>query len=142
MHSLQGPITLAARVLMAIIFVSAGIEKIADPAGPMQFLQDRGLPLAGLLIWIAIVIEVGGGALLLAGYRARLAASLLIVFLVAATLLYHDFWSYTDEPMRQRHLVGFLKNLSILGALLLVLGQGAGRMSIDNGRHGERTQYW
>lgn len=105
---------IAARVLLAAIFIIIGGSKLLNFAGTSQFLAAAGLPVPSVLTALAIVFELGGGLMLLIGWKKRLAIVMLAAFTVAATLLFNIKNLTTD----QTQTVNFLKNLAILGGLL------------------------
>jgi putative oxidoreductase len=92
----------------------------AGVAGFAGFLTSLGVPLAGVMAWVVVVIKVGAGAALILGYRAGLAAALLAVFTVFTILLVHNPLTQEDE------LTNALKNASIIGGLLYVIAYGPG----------------
>lgn len=123
-----GPLT--GRILLALIFVLAGFEKITGFAGTVGYIAGRGLPLPNLLAVVAIVVELGGGIMLVLGWKARWAALALFVFTALAALLFHNFWAApADQAANQ--MIHFLKNISIMGGLLYVMACGGGGMSLD-----------
>ncbi len=110
---------MAGRVLLSLIFILSGVSKIMDWSGTAQLLAAQGLPLVPLLLGAATVIEIAGGLALLLGWNARWGAWLLFLYLIPTTLIFHNFWALTGAD-QQTQLVNFLKNLSIMGGLLLV----------------------
>ena len=78
----------------------------------------------------AIVFLIVGSLSIIAGYKARIGAALLFVFLVLATYFFHDFWNF-DGPQRQLQMIQFMKNLSLMGTMLFLMATGAGPMSLD-----------
>jgi putative oxidoreductase len=90
------------------------------------YIASVGLPLPDLAYLLAIVIEIGGGALLLAGYQTRIAALILAVFSVVTALAFHS--DFGD----QMQMTNFLKNLAMAGGLLQVVAFGAGSFSLDS----------
>src|SRR5258706_15214136 len=120
---------LVARISLAVIFVFSGADKLfIHPAANVQYMQAVGLPLAGLLVYPAGLVEFGGGILLAVGYQTRIAAAALPVFTVAANPLFHQFWV---APAGQALLptILFLKNLAMVGGLLHVVAYGHGRLA-------------
>jgi putative oxidoreductase len=91
----------------------------------------QGMPLASLAVPLSGVLALVGALSLLLGYRARVGAWLLVLFLVPVTLTMHNFWAVSDPTMAQIQLVNFMKNLSMLGGALLLAHFGAGPVSID-----------
>src|SRR5258705_14002530 len=114
------------RLLIAGLFLISGLGKIAAPALTQGFIASAGLPFPLLALLVAIVIEVGGGILLILGYQSRIVATAMSVFTVAAALgFHHDFAD-------QNAMAHFLKNISITGGLLQIAAFGAGGFSIDS----------
>jgi putative oxidoreductase len=116
------------RLLIAIIFVVSGLNKIAGPAGTQAYIAAAGLPMPMIAYLIAIVVEVGGGVLLVLGFQTRIVALALAIFSIAAALGFHH--NLAD----QGQFVNFFKNVSIAGGLLQVVAFGAGAFSIDGMR--------
>lgn len=122
---------LAGRFFLSLIFIVSGLGKLTSYGATVAYMDTHGLPMAGLLFVFALLIEIAGGGLLLIGFQARLAALALIVFTIVATLFFHDFWTYAG-PERTAQFGHFMKNLAMIGGLLLVIGFGAGPYSLDN----------
>jgi putative oxidoreductase len=121
---------LVGRILLGIIFVIAGLGKIAGFSGTVGYIQSAGLPAAQLLAVVAIIVELGGGALLILGWKARWAAGALFVFTLLAALFFHAFWAAApDQAMMQQ--IQFLKNLAIMGGMLYVVVYGSGPVSLE-----------
>ncbi|AXK39942.1 DoxX family protein [Crenobacter cavernae] len=120
-------IDLGARVLMAQIFIIAGIGKLgAGYAGTQGYMESMGVP--GMLLPLVILTELGGGLALLLGFQARLAALALAGFSIAAALIFHT--NFAD----QMQTINFMKNLVMAGGLLMVTLHGAGELSVDAAR--------
>jgi putative oxidoreductase len=113
------------RLLIASIFLLSGVGKIFAPDATQAYIAAAGLPLPVVSYAIALVVEVGGGLLLLLGYRTRLAALGLAIFSLAAAVGFHH--NFAD----QNQMIHFLKNLAIAGGLLQVVTFGAGGFSLD-----------
>lgn len=92
---------------------------------------QQGVPLARVLVPLAGLISLAGGLSVLLGYRARLGAWLLVLFLVPVTVMMHNFWAMKDPMMAQMQLGFFMGNLSRLGGALLIAHFGAGPLSLD-----------
>lgn len=119
------------RIFLSLIFLGSAATKVADPAGTQAYMAAYGLPMTGVLLVAAIATELLGGVALLFGWKTRPVAVVLTGFLLAATLIFHT--SLGD----QQQLLHFLKNLAILGGLVVLIGEGAGPLSLD--RRGEST---
>jgi putative oxidoreductase len=117
-------IHLLGRILLAVIFVMAGIGKIKDPAGTIGYMQSVGLP--AILLWPTIALELLGGIAIIFGYKTRLAAFALAVFSIVAAVIFHR--NFAD----QTQMIMFLKDVSITGGLLLLASSGATACSMDN----------
>ena len=123
---------LIGRILLGLIFVIAGFGKLANPAGAAGYMTAYGIPYANLLVWPAALVEFGGGILLMIGWRARCAATALILFTVVATFIFHAFWSVGADQMQMQQ-ISFHKNLAIIGGLLYVVAYGSGACSLGKG---------
>jgi putative oxidoreductase len=113
------------RLLLAAIFLVSGGGKVANPEMTQGYIASAGLPFPLLAYLIAVAIELGGGALLIVGFRARIVGVVMALFTMAAALSFHHNLADQDQ------MVHFLKNVAITGGLLQVAAFGAGRFSID-----------
>ncbi len=123
---------LLARIFLVSIFILAGVSKISNFSGTQAYMASRGMSATALLLPGAILIEMGGGLAVLLGYKTRLVALLLFLFLIPTTLIFHTAFggSFPPEQMRiQQAMV--LKNLAIMGGLLTLAVHGAGSLSLD-----------
>lgn len=119
-------VSLVGRVLIGLIFVMSGINKIADPQGTQQYMAAMGITTATTVLYAgAVFLEVAGGLSLLLGVWAKWGATALIVFMIPTTLIFHT--SFGD----QNQTIHFLKNLAMMGGLLYVAVYGSGRLSVD-----------
>ena len=125
---LNNLLSLAARVLLSALFLMSGINKILNPADTQQYMASYGMPLTGLLLMGAIALELAGGLSVLLGYKARWGAIALIIFLIPATLIFHT--NFAD----QMQTIQFMKNLAILGGLLMIVQSGSGDIAIKRDR--------
>lgn len=124
---------LIGRILIAALFIPAGIGKIGGFAGTAGYIASKGLPLPQLGAVLAIVVEVGVAAALLVGWRTRWAALILALFTLAAGFIFHNYWAVpADQQMMQS--INFWKNVAIAGGLLFVAAHGAGAFALDRQR--------
>ena len=123
-------VMLVARILLALMFVSAGFGKIGGFEGTAGYIASKGLPLPQLGAAIAIVVELAGGIMLIIGWKARWAALAIAVFTAVATVIFHNYWAMTGADAFTQRLM-FWKNVSVIGGLLSVYAFGPGRWSID-----------
>lgn len=128
--SLQNPLSLVGRLLLALLFVPAGIGKITGFAGTAGYIASKGLPMPELGALVAIVVEVGGGLALIAGFGTRLAALVLALFTLVATFIFHNYWGVPAEQAFVQQLM-FFKNIAVVGGLLVLAAHGAGAWSVD-----------
>ena len=108
------------RALIGALFFISGIYKILGFSYVAGWMASSGLPAASVLLVATIAIEVGGGLMLITGWKARYAAVVVALFLIPTTLVFHAFWS-ADAASFQNQLTQFLKNLTIFGGLLMVI---------------------
>lgn len=134
----QGISALVARVLLGLMFLIAGAGKFAGLAGTAGYIASKGLPLPDLLAFATALLEVAAALMLIVGWQARWAALALAAFTVLATLLFHNYWALPAEEQMMQRLM-FMKNLAIVGGLLMVFAFGAGLLSLDPHRGGGRT---
>lgn len=114
---------LAARVCLCLIFLKAGISHIIGYGSTVEMMSGKGLPIPDVLLIFTIAFQLLGGLALLLGYKIKIGSLLLIVFLIPATIAFHNPGSDIN---------GFLKNIGLIGGLLMVMYTGAGALSIDS----------
>ena len=122
----QAVLALIGRVVLGAVFILSGVSKLGVASEVQGYIASVGLPVPLLGYIIALVVEIGGGALLLVGYRTKLVAGVLAAFCVIAALLFHRALGDQDQ------LIHFMKNLAMAGGLLQIAAFGAGRISLDN----------
>jgi putative oxidoreductase len=131
--SLQNPLSLIGRILLALLFVPSGFGKIAAFAGTASYIASKGVPVPELAAAAAIAVELGLGVLLLIGWQTRWAALGIAFFTLVITFIFHNFWAVpADQMMMQR--INFYKNIAVIGGLLTVAAWGAGAWSFDGNR--------
>jgi len=119
---------LLGRAMIGAPFILSGLGKLAAHDATVGYINSVGLAFPQLAWLIAMTVEIGGGALLLAGYRARLVALVVALFALATAIFFHR--NFAD----QNQMIHFLKNIMIAGGLLQIVYFGAGPMSIDASR--------
>jgi putative oxidoreductase len=129
----QGIPVLTARILLALMFLLAGLSKFAGLDGTAGYIASKGLPMAGLLAFGTAALEVGGALLLIVGWKARWAALALAAFTLMASVLFHNYWAMPADQQMMQQLM-FMKNLAVVGGLLTLFAFGPGSLSLDQRR--------
>jgi putative oxidoreductase len=125
-------IALTARICLSLIFFKAGISHILGFGETVQMMTNQGLPLANLLLAGTVVFQLLGAVSLLLGYKIKVGSILLIIFLIPASLVFHNFIA---DPSQ---LNDFLKNIGLIGGLLMLIYAGSGALSIDEKKRDNR----
>jgi len=125
----SGPIVLLGRILFVLIFVNAGPRLLLGQA--VAFAVSQGVPMASIAVPIAGLLALAGGLSILLGYRAKIGAWLIALFLIGVTPMMHKFWVISDPLKYQLQLATFMRNVSMLGGALLISQFGAGPWSLD-----------
>lgn len=128
--SLQNPLTLIGRILLALLFIPAGVSKLTGFAGTVGYIASKGVPFPELAAGAAIGVELGLGLLLLVGFQARWAALGIALFTFVVSFIFHNFWALPADQVLMNQQA-FFKNMAIVGGLLTVASWGAGRWSMD-----------
>ncbi len=121
---------LVGRILLAFIFLQSGFDKVINYAKTLGLMAARGVPEPQMLLPLAIVALFAGGSMILIGWKARWGALALVVFMIPATLYFHSYWTY-PESLQLNQFHHFVKNLALIGALLMLVGMGSGALSVD-----------
>lgn len=121
---------LLGRLLIAVLFIPAGLMKIPGFDATAAYMTAQGLPLVPPLLVLTILIEAGGGLLILLGWRAREAALVLFLFLIPVTVIFHGFWNLEDAARLEQQRA-FMKNLAVMGGVLMVAAFGSGPFSLQ-----------
>lgn len=116
----------AGRILLSLIFLISGIQKVTAIGGTQQYMEAMGVP--GVLVYPVILLEIFGALAVVLGWRAREAALLLAGFCVLSAFLFH--WNLSD----QIQTIMLLKNLAIAGGFLMIVAHGPGALSLGKGR--------
>src|ERR1700736_6286697 len=131
-ESIRGLVTLLGRVLLCTIFFMAAVgNKIPHFSDVAKVMESVGVPAPSVLLAGAIVFLLVGSLSVIVGYKARVGAVLLLTFLVLASYYFHPFWKLQGQA-QQEQMIHFMKNLSMMGAMLFVVANGSGPMSLDS----------
>jgi putative oxidoreductase len=131
---------LLGRLCVSTLFILAGVGKLLDYEGTYQYMHSMGMLVIPFFLIGAAAVEIFGGLSLLLGFKTRIGATALLLFLIPVTVIFHNFWMVEDLAARQMQLVEFLKNLAIFGGLLYILSAGPGKISLDAGCRSCETQ--
>ncbi len=121
---------LLGRILLALMFVISGYGKVTGFDATVSYIGSKGLPMPQVLAAVALLIEIGGGLAIIIGWKTRWAALAFIVFLIVISPIFHNFWAAPAEQMMNQQ-INFMKNMTILGGMLLLFAFGPGRYSVD-----------
>lgn len=128
----SAPIVLLGRLLFAIIFIMSGPRHFLSQT--IAYAGSQGVPMASIAVPLSGAIALLGGLSILLGYRAKIGAWLIVLFLAAVTPMLHKFWGISDPMTQQIQMAMFMKNISMLGGALLITQFGSGPWSLDSRR--------
>ena len=123
-------LSLIGRVLIALIFAYFGYMKAMNFGGTIGYFAKWGFPLPQVAAALAVIFELGGGILLIIGWKTRWIAWALALYTVVATAVAHRYWTYPPEQTFNQ-MSHFFKNISLIGGLLYIAAFGPGAMSVD-----------
>ncbi len=131
-RTVQGIVAVLGRILLCTIFLLSAVgNKIPNFQAVAGYMAKEGVPAPQVMLAGAIAFLIAGSLSVIVGYKARIGAALLLVFLVLATYYFHDFWTVSDPQAKQEQMIHFMKNLGLMGAMLLVIANGTGPLSLD-----------
>jgi putative oxidoreductase len=129
---LRGLFSLLGRLVLVAIFLGSAAHHIQEYQGTLAGMEKQHVPYPQVLLPGALVFMIAGSLSVLAGYKARVGALLLLVFLGLAAYFFHNFWTYPpDSEKFMGEQIHFMKNVSMAGAMLFIIGNGAGYWSLD-----------
>lgn len=120
---------LVGRFILALIFLTSGLGKIGGFEGTAAYMTSKGIPLANIALVLTIIIEVGGAAMIILGFKARIGAAALFLWMIPVNIMMHNFWA-VPEAAKPVQMIMFMKNLSMMGAMLLIMAFGSGPKSL------------
>jgi putative oxidoreductase len=127
MRALTDPL---ARILISAIFLISGAQMSMHFDSTAHMIGEKGIPLATVAAAISILISLGGAIMIIIGWQTRLAAAIQFIYLIPVTIMYHNFWAAPPQ-LHDIQQTNFLKNLAIMGGLLILATRGAGASSVD-----------
>lgn len=130
--NLSMALNMIGRLFLIMIFLMSAVgNKIPNFGNTAEYMASEGVPAPMFLLAGAIIFLLAGSLSILIGWKARIGASLLLVFLILATYWFHDFWTFEDPQARQMQTIAFMKNLALMGAMLMIIARGPGTPSFD-----------
>lgn len=130
LNQFSNPLALIGRILIAMLFLPAGIQKISGFAGSVGYAASAGMPMPQVAVALGLVIEIVAGLAILLGWHTRWAALILGFFTLVASFFFHNFWSVPADAVMIQQLM-FWKNIALVGGLLGFAAHGAGAWSVD-----------
>ncbi len=128
---MQAICAVVGRIMIALIFVMSAVgNKIPNFSAVAGYMAGEGVPLPHVLLAGAIVFLLVGGLSVIFGFKTRIGALLLLIFLILATFFFHDFWNFAGDE-RQEQMIQFMKNLSLMGTMVFLIAMGPGPLSLD-----------
>jgi len=128
-------VSLAGRILLALMFIPAGFGKLTNIGGTAGYIASGGLPFPSVLAVLVGALELFGGLALVIGFKVRWVGLAMALFTLAASMLFHPFWSVPEAQQMVTKLL-FMKNISVVGGMLLISALGAGALRLDERRSG------
>ena len=124
--------SLLGRIMIAFIFLMSAVgNKIPQFDATAGYMAGEGVPLPKLMLVGAIIFLIAGSLSVIVGFRARVGAALLLIFLALATYYFHDFWTLEGQE-RQMQMIQFMKNISLMGTMVFLIANGPGALSWDH----------
>jgi len=124
-----GPVV--GRILIGALFLMAGLSKIPGWEGTAGYMASKGVPMVSVALAITVIVEIGASLMIIAGYKARIGAAALLVWLIPVTFMMHDFWNVADAMQARIQMIMFNKNVALMGTMLLIMAFGSGPKSIS-----------
>jgi len=125
-------IPLVGRILFSMIFIMSGLNHFMQLENMTKFAEMNGVPLPGVAVIVSGIIILLGGVMVLVGYKAKVGALLLFLFLIVAAFMMHSFWGLEGQES-QNQMIHFMKNFSMAGGALIIYYFGSGPKSLDGG---------
>jgi putative oxidoreductase len=132
MNYLENFCLLSGRALLGLYFIVPGIQKITQFGKMSAYMQTHDVPMTSLLLPLTIVMQLSAGALLIVGYKGKVAAFMLAGLTLIISIYMHNFWAMEEGVARMHEMQNFIKNMAIMAGLLIVTAQGMGKFSVDN----------
>ena len=125
-------IPLIGRILFSLIFISSGLTHVFQLNQMSQYTASMGVPLPTVATLVTGIMILSGGLSILLGYKVKIGAILLVVFLIPTSFIAHAFWSIEDSMQSQMQMSMFMKNIAMTGGALMFYYFGSGPISLEN----------
>lgn len=122
METFRKSIYLSGRILLAVYFIWPGTMKIVNFSGTADYMAAHGMMFIPFFLILTIIVQIGGGLSLAAGYRVQTVSFVLAGLVLVISLLMHDFWTLEDGLQKAHEMQNFVKNMAIMAGLLLLAG--------------------
>ncbi len=122
---------LVGRVLISLIFLMSGLGKVFQFDAQVGYAVSQGVPMASAAIGISAIIEIAAAVMIIVGFRARLGAAALFLWMIPVSVMMHAFWTISDPMSMQINMIMFMKNLAIMGGMLMIMAYGSGPKSLS-----------
>lgn len=132
MQPIQTLCVLFGRFLLGMYFIFPAIQKITEFDKMSAYMQAHDVPFIGVLLPLTILIQLAAGAALIVGFKGKFSAFILAGLTLVISIYMHDFWGMEEGVARMHEMQNFIKNMAIMGGLLVVAALGTGEFSVDN----------
>ena len=132
MNYIENFCLLAGRILLGLYFILPGVQKITNFEGMSQYMAAHNVPMVSVLLVVTIIIQLGAGAAIIAGYKGKVAAFILAGLTFVISIYMHNFWAIEESVARGHEMQNFIKNMAIMAGLLFVAALGTGKFRLDN----------
>jgi putative oxidoreductase len=127
---MNNALNLVGRLLLATLFLPAGLAKLSGFEGTVSYIESVGLPLAAVAAAAALALEILGSVALIVGFKTRIVSAVLALFTLVASIFFHAFWGAAPDQAFVQQLL-FFKNIGVIGGLLVLASSGAGAWGLD-----------
>jgi putative oxidoreductase len=131
MDAVVSLITALGRLLLALLFIRGGLDKLGGTTNTIANMQSHGIPYPNVLVWGAVLLELGGGLMLVLGLYARCVALAFFFYTLTLAIIFHPYWTFADAAASRAQTAVFFGHLAIMGGMLFVVAFGAGAFSVD-----------
>ena len=133
MQSLESALAVIGRFLLGLYFLLPGISKVTGFTGSAAYMEQHGMVFVPFFLVTTLILQIGGGLFLIAGYKVRYTALMFAAMTLAINIVMHDFWNVYEGLSQAHETQNFVKNLAIMaGLLVLASNRGPSPLSLDS----------